>query len=156
MKQLKRDMDYIIQNIVCRNSIECLHDDAKKRDKAHEREYMVMTNLVIDLKTAMSACRVSINEMMQKVIPYSDCVDSLLTYTHRVEALSESVDINSEEIKELRHSINQMLEHQKRIMEFLETQDKINQDLICIVEAYAPIRKVPKLPKTKAATTANS
>lgn len=155
-KALKREIDYVSLNMITRCVAEDFITDIKKQGKIQESDLKRLNTLLTDLKSLMGSLKDKVGEMCKNVTPYSDTIDTLLTYTHSVDRLSEFIEKNVNENQELKRSMNQMLEHQKRMIDFMETQDKINQDLIAVIETYGPIKKVPKLPKTKTATIVRS
>ena len=156
LKKMRGDLDFILTNMVCHEIFESFNIEIKKQFKANEMESKKIDHLLIDLKTALSSTKIKLSEICEKISPYKDCVDNLLVYTQSVEILCDKIKDNSSVIIEMQKSINQMLLHQHKMIDFMETQDKINQDLIAVIETYGPVKKIPKLPKKKQATIDHS
>ena len=153
IKKLQSLVDSLITNSITIDQFEGSYEDIKKEFESLYVHLKKLDHMLLDLKSSHGASNVKLSNLFDKVTPYSQTVDTLIVYARQVDDLAIRVNTNTNALDDLQKSINHMLENQRKIMDFMEFQDRINQDLIAVVEAYAPVKKVPKLPKKKAATT---
>ena len=104
-------------------------------------------------RVEMAQCEIetSVSIIHSRTRDIDDAVQALKD--NNLDKLIEIVKANTEQVNSLVIKFDHLIENQKKIIEYMDVQDRLNADLLAVVDQYAPVKKIPKLPKKKPATT---
>ena len=154
IKKLQESIDILKKAIDEINiTMSLVHSQTKALYKNNESESLRRTKDLIDLSLNVTAIKIKIHDIDQRIQPYQKNQDKLIELEKMIH---DCVDLQIRRIQQnedMNLSLSQVIDSQRNIMQYLESQDKINEDILAVIETYGPIKKVPKLPKKTLATT---